>query len=206
MPAIRSSHSSELATSLTVGLGAIPGSARVEGCPPVEELPPGLYQELVTEALRRRLAGMGDADFVTRRVDRGVTAEVLAHHVGRSVEALLDLVGDEHRVEVTNQLLDLAAELVPGSRDGLDQVGPGPVELHEVSPSPTAGIRYLRPQVPLGRTDLLINARGEPSLAPRSAPSSPLRTMSTCCAPSSSGTGCASWSSRSRSWAGGACG
>jgi len=137
----------------------------MEGCPPVEELPPGLYQELVTEALRRRLAGMGDADFVTQRVDRGITAEVLARHVGRSVEALLDLVGDEHRVEVTNQLLDLAAELVPGSRDGLDQVGPGPTELHEVTPPPTAGIRYLRPQVPLGRTDLLINARGEPSLA-----------------------------------------
>lgn len=131
----------------------------------MEELPPGLYQELMTEALRRRLAGMDEADFVTRRVDRGVTAEVLARHVGRSVEALLDLVGDEHRVDVTNQLLDLAAELVPGSRDGLDQVGPGPAELHEVTPPPTAGIRYLRPQVPLGRTDLLINARGEPSLA-----------------------------------------
>lgn len=51
----------------------------------MEELPPGLYQELVTEALRRRLAGMGDAGFVTQRVDRGVTAEVLARHVGRSV-------------------------------------------------------------------------------------------------------------------------
>ncbi|MBW3650393.1 MAG: DUF3427 domain-containing protein [Actinobacteria bacterium] len=108
---------------------------------------------------------MAGAEFVTRRVDRGVTAEVLARHVGRSVEALLDLVGDEHRVEVTNQLLDLAAELVPASRDGLDHVGSGPVELHEVTPPPTAGIRYLRPQVPLGRTDLLINARGEPSLA-----------------------------------------
>lgn len=129
------------------------------------DLPPGLYQELLTEALRRRLATMDEADVVTKRVDRGVTAEILARHVGRSVEALLGLVGDEHRVGVTNKLLDLAAELVPASRDGLARVEPGPVELHEIAPPTTAGIRYLRPQVPLGRTDLLINARGEPSLA-----------------------------------------
>lgn len=88
---MRPSQSSEAATSVTVGLGAEPGSARVEGCPPVEQLPPGLHQELVTEARRRRLPRAG------RRRFRGAAGRKSVAHPLRALHEVAGMEGRERR-------------------------------------------------------------------------------------------------------------
>lgn len=129
----------------------------------MEELAPGLYELLVTEALAERLEDLKRQGRAARkaRLDPAEAPAVLARHVGRVAERVLELVKDDQRVQAANELVRLAGQLAGGD---LVAAAIAPTMLTEVA-SPDLGVRYARPQIPLSRTDLLVNARGEPVLA-----------------------------------------
>ena len=133
------------------------------------ELGPGLYELLITEALRAQLDDLAERLPVDERpLDGGDAADRIAWHVSRQVErALLD-VSDEQRVRVG----------VTVARALLDRLG----ELTEPDPAarpiePAAVLRAVRcrnpdgspapmavPLIPLLDTTLLTHASGEPTL------------------------------------------
>ena len=132
------------------------------------DLEPGLYEELVTRRLRERIDELIAGGAVREgRVDRAEEADVLARHVGRSVGRILALVKPEQRVDAANHLLELAPpswRRVP-PRSWLTSL-PGRAAWRRSSPaSDIDAVRFVRPQIPLGRSDLLVNGRGEPALA-----------------------------------------
>jgi hypothetical protein len=121
------------------------------------DLEPGLYEELVTRRLRERIDELIAEGRRIRegRVDPAEESDVLARHVGRAVSRILTLVKPEQRVDAANHLLELAATLVPGGAGLLADVAPGPSRLEEILPiSEIDGLRFVRPQIPLGRSDL----------------------------------------------------
>ena len=132
----------------------------------MDELDAGLYEELITERIRQRigeLQGRG-LESVEEPVDQVEAPDVLARHVGETIARVLEQVTGD-RVSVANEFLTLARERARDS--GLVHlIEPGPHELEAVFPTALHERRpYRRPEIPLGRTDLLMNARGEPSLA-----------------------------------------
>ena len=129
---------------------------------------PGLYEELVTRRLRERLDELIALGRRVRegRVDAAEEPEILARHVGRTLARILALVPPEQRVAAANELLELASTLVPGAGELMSEVAPGPSRLEEILPLAALGdVVFLRPQIPLSRSDLLVNGRGEPALA-----------------------------------------
>jgi superfamily II DNA or RNA helicase/HKD family nuclease len=132
------------------------------------DMDPGLYEQLVTRRLRERLDELIALGRHIRegRIDAAEEPEVLSRHVGLAVTKILTLVPPEHRVSAANGLLQLAGTLAPGAAEVAAEIAPGPNQLEEILPaSALDGVTYLRPQIPLSRTDLLVNARGEPALA-----------------------------------------
>ena len=133
----------------------------------MHELEAGLYELLITARIRERIEalksqGVGIEEEAVPREDQ---TDLLARHVGREVASALASVRDAgERIVIANRLLELAASLT-GDTDTADLVEPGPRELEAVLPTALTAGRYVRPQIPLGRTDLLMNARGEPRLA-----------------------------------------
>lgn len=134
----------------------------------MDELLPGLYARLLTLALQEqldRLAGLG-LEHTVAVVDRAEQADLLARHLAARARGALEALDPEERVAASNRLLEMIARIGSGGAPPVDQLEPGPRELHAVLEA-LALARPLRrrPQIPLGRSDLLVNARGEPSLA-----------------------------------------
>lgn len=128
-----------------------------------EELAPGLYELLATEALAERLEELRQQGRAVReaRLDPAEAPTILARHVGRVTERVLALLKDDQRAAAANELLRLAGQL---GGDEVITAAVAPALLTEI-PSTDLGVNYVRPQIPLSRTDLLVNARGEPVLA-----------------------------------------
>ena len=119
-------------------------------------LPGGVYDELVTAGLDALLqqAGVGAQ---TDRLDPAESSEVLAAHLEKIAARVLDSLPLERRLAVANRLLQsLIGET--GRVGAEDLVVDPPKMLYSVGPV------TVRPQNPLRRADLLINARGEPAL------------------------------------------
>ena len=132
------------------------------------EMESGLYEQLVTRRLRERLDELIALGRRVRegRVDAAEEPEILARHVGRTVARILALVPTEQRVTAANELLELAATLAPGAGEMMAEIAPGPSRLEEIlAPGRLGDVAFLRPQIPLSRSDLLVNGRGEPALA-----------------------------------------
>src|ERR1700733_10087730 len=111
----------------------------------------GAYDELVTAGLDALLI-QPEITSETDPVDRAETTDVLAAHLEKVATRVLDSLPFERRLAVANAVL---ASL---SAEAGDLVAGGPRLLHSVGPAVT------RPQSPLRRADLLINARHEPAL------------------------------------------
>jgi hypothetical protein len=70
----------------------------------------GLYEQLVTEDLQRRLATIADDEVRTRPVDTGDQPHVLARHIETAVHKALAATGDpERRLAIVNALLSTLA-------------------------------------------------------------------------------------------------
>ena len=133
-----------------------------------EELPEGLYDALVDARLRQRIDQLIAEGRRVReeRVDPAEQPTRLAQHLQGQVARLLESVPPDRRVEVANGIVAAARQLSAAAQDDLVEVAEGPSLLREVTPSDLDGAsRYLQPEIPLGQTDLLVNARGEPALA-----------------------------------------
>ncbi|OBB57087.1 helicase [Mycobacterium sp. 852013-51886_SCH5428379] len=133
------------------------------------ELNPGIYEVLVTEALRARLAPLERSFRPTvRPLHEAEAADRIALHLSRQIEQALATVTEDARVqvgiEVAQALIARLAEFV--NVDGYDPpIEPGEV-LHAIlehrpdgTPRPIA-----KPLIPLLDTTLLTNAPGEPGL------------------------------------------
>ncbi len=131
------------------------------------KLVPGLYDKLITDTLDRLLNGEFEPDFIERdELDSGDAHVLLARHLYREVEHSLEgLSGDAHKqVELANRVLHVVREFAGQEAD--DPVVDPPEALHAIGEPH----RHLtgesvvppRPSIPLGASDLLVNAKNEP--------------------------------------------
>jgi superfamily II DNA or RNA helicase/HKD family nuclease len=122
----------------------------------MSDLPTGLYESLLTEALMGDVEGLLHTD---APVGEAESASVLAEHVGRALVRALEALPAESRVGRANELL---AEL--GSTD---RIVAGPRQLLALARQEESGVWRLlqtRPRVPLSRPALLTNAGSDPKL------------------------------------------
>ncbi len=130
---------------------------------------PGLYEQLLTEVLRRELDSL-DArlNTISRSLRTAEAADRIALHLSRCIQRTLESVGDSDRVqvgiEVARDLIARLAKIVDGEF-AETPVEPGTV-LHAIlerrpdgTPQPIA-----EPLIPLLDATLLTNAPGEPGL------------------------------------------
>lgn len=144
---------------------------------PGASLAPGLYERLVTRALKAELdalAAAGAAVAHTEPLDAEEAHAALARHiecvVARALRGLSSTDREAHQAEIANRIVALLsgdAGLKGAVHDG-DAVALPLEELHDVravSGDPAIDRDVPRPLVPLSAADLLVNARGEPALA-----------------------------------------
>ena len=122
----------------------------------VRRLEEGVYEELVTAGLAA-LIGLADVEVQFAQVDPAEGPELLAGHLEKVAARVLAGLLPDRRLEVVN---DILAQLMVATARATaeDLVDTGPRLLLAVGGNPP------RPQNPLRRADLLINARHEPAL------------------------------------------
>ncbi len=137
---------------------------------PSKELPPGLYDDLITVALGQLVEGLGESSRA-QRVELGSDAAPrrLAEHVGEVVSMVLASLDDEGRAEtgvaLVQDLLAVLSHHAPETLDDLHVARP-PAVLTAVEPrQPDGSYRQIeRPLTSLHDTTLLVNAPGEPTI------------------------------------------
>jgi superfamily II DNA or RNA helicase len=130
-------------------------------------LPPGLYEQLLTQALRRRLP--------QDRSDYGVLTDdayqLLTRYVADALDRALRVPGLElaARVALCNRLLDAIESNGPTGAVVAGDYLPSPAELLTAIRPPASGltqpIGWPRPETPLSEDALFVNAPHEPGLA-----------------------------------------
>lgn len=135
----------------------------------MSDIGPGIYELLVTEELRTRLASIeGRLDKKVRPLHAAEAPDRLALHLGRHIQYSLESVAESERIrigiEVARDLIARLGQFAP-SDSSQTPAEPGEV-LHAIhrrqpdgSPEPIA-----EPLIPLLDTTLLTNAPGEPGL------------------------------------------
>lgn len=127
---------------------------------------PGLYEQLVTRGLARRLKALDPGLHASlRHVDPAEAPHVLTRHLSQAlVRALASLKEGPQATEAVNAvLLDLLERVRKGAVDHDDLVDEELRELLAVVRTSAVGtpLPPERPAIPLTATDLLVNARGE---------------------------------------------
>ncbi|MDO8794035.1 MAG: DEAD/DEAH box helicase family protein, partial [Vicinamibacterales bacterium] len=156
-----------------------PVSWRVSPMPDQDDdLPFGLYERLITASLKARLLQFDPtaARVVRESVDPAEAHATLARHVeGLLASALKDLPQEGRaakQAELANEIIRLLTG--PATPKGVaydshaDVVEIPPEQLRSIQPNSgglAAAPDVVAPLVPLSASDLLVNARGEPSLA-----------------------------------------
>lgn len=134
------------------------------------DLADGLYEQLVTAGLARRLAGHGDLAQV-RHLDQLEAPEVLAAHLAALTRrALRSMRGDDRlaaQIELVNRLAAVLADVLPDAAEPDDLVATSRELLLAVTRSrtPTGEPTFpARPETPLSASALLVNGHGQPSV------------------------------------------
>src|SRR5690554_179163 len=130
-------------------------------------LAPGLYERLITEALAQTLKSL-DPELVTQQgLDAGDAHVLLARHIFQEVErSLADIKTDAPRqLELVNRVLAVVREYAKSDTGGGEVRAPAEA-LRGIAAADAriSGKAYLppRPSIPLGASDLLVNAKNEP--------------------------------------------
>lgn len=132
------------------------------------DIPQGIYEELMTEQLHRRLQALDPTLLSRESLDPGDAHEILARHIGRLARrALAAARGDDtaalvRQVELANQMARAIAALHTPTNDG-DLVAASHDLLRAIAdrPSVPAPVRFpARPEIPLTTSALLVNGRG----------------------------------------------
>jgi superfamily II DNA or RNA helicase/HKD family nuclease len=132
------------------------------------DLPSGLYEVLVNEALAAGLSGLDQRLIERRRLRPADAADRIAQHLARQIARALDAVPENDRVaigvEVARRLLGELGAQVPQ----IDAASEAPIEsgdvLHAIGDwRPDGSVRKpVHPLIPLLDTTLLTNSPGEP--------------------------------------------
>lgn len=129
---------------------------------------PGLYEQLITEALRAELESLDERLRPSRGLHTAEAADRIAQHLSRRIQRTLESVRDADRVrvgiEVARDLIARLATIVEAEADEAP-VAPGEV-LHAILRRRPDGTpqSIAEPLIPLLDTTLLTNAPGEPGL------------------------------------------
>lgn len=136
--------------------------------PGPSELPPGLYESLITEGLERRLSTLDDRLLERVAIHRAEAPSRFALHLGRLIENVIAAVPDADRVEVgmvvARDLIAQLDRLIESADLDLEQlVEPGQVLRSITTLRPDGSPKPIdSPLIPLLDTTLLTNAPGEP--------------------------------------------
>jgi len=137
--------------------------------PDQDDLPFGLYERLLTASLKARLLQFDPSTIrvSTTSLDPAEAHATLARYVQDAVAKALRGIPHEDRLakqaDVANEIIRLL-----GEGAAIDQIGIPPEQLRSIQPitrAPALDRAPVTPLVPLSASDLLVNARGEPSLA-----------------------------------------
>jgi superfamily II DNA or RNA helicase len=137
----------------------------------VPRLPPGLYDLPITNEIERELQQLYASNLAadTPELDSADSNLAFARHLANIVRQALADVKPEERVarqaEIVNELLDTLA-LQSSGVDRDDHLALPPRRLASVHriDALKGSTRASDPLIPLGQSDLLVNARGEPSV------------------------------------------
>jgi len=148
-----------------------------------DDLPFGLYERLITASLKARLLQFDSAatKVSTQSVDPAEAHATVARHIEDVIARALRGIPHEDRLAkqaaVANEIIRLLggpAEAGQGTNTGAGpHIGTDPIEvpleqlrsIQPISGTPVLDRELIAPLVPLSASDLLVNARGEPSLA-----------------------------------------
>lgn len=130
-------------------------------------LPPGLYEQVLTEGFEEQLRKAEDLAAAISKLDPDEAHLFLGQHLYRLLQSALQAYPQADRLQrqlaLSNQILGLLASEFPGDFSREDFVTQQLLEalfpqrsagLHQAEPPP-------RPGVPLSQSELLVNARGE---------------------------------------------
>ncbi|MEU5183791.1 DUF3427 domain-containing protein [Streptomyces longwoodensis] len=125
----------------------------------------GLYEQLITLRFEQQLKELSQLGW--RPVDMPVGPEsvphVLARHVSKTVQRVLQSLPAEDRVHAANHILESISTL-EGAQEWVDLIAEGPRQLLALTRQEAPGVFAVRPGIPLSETALLTNAPDDPSL------------------------------------------
>jgi superfamily II DNA or RNA helicase/HKD family nuclease len=132
----------------------------------------GLYEAAITPGLERLLARLGDTrEPRTRGIEAADTDLVVAHHLVPLIRRAVAGQPTEQRVvnavALANDVVGVLNEHSPQAVDGDDAIAEVAEVLLSITPAaelPGQVTELPRPTTPLSESDLLTNARGEPSI------------------------------------------
>jgi len=134
------------------------------------KLPDGLYDQLITQAVERELTELDPSRRAAVEQLDGADAYVpLARHIAAIVREALRGVPAEERparqAEVCNEIVRTLAGALPRAVDDDDLVAAPPRKLAAIYRfDALKETRPRAPEIPLGQSDLLVNARDEPRI------------------------------------------
>ena len=136
----------------------------------MSKLPDGLYDLLITQAIQQEIARFGQhrrAD--VEPLEPADSHLLLARHIAAVVRNALRGIPEDERVarqtQITNELLQAMATALPREVANDDYVAAPPRRLAAVYPiHALKSRRPAAPEIPLGQSDLLVNARDEPRI------------------------------------------
>ncbi len=132
-----------------------------------EQLPPGLYDAIITERLDAAIAGLEALRAEIGALDAGTSHLYFAQHLKRELEAALREFPEGERVgrqlELSNRIIALLAAEFPGHYSDEDHLTQRLLRaLYRANPSALAPTKApQRPGIPLSQSELLVNARQE---------------------------------------------
>lgn len=125
-------------------------------------LPDGLYENVLSRGLRRRLQAVTDRETTTQKTDDADAPDVLTRHISDALRSRLREVKPEERVRLIESIADLLHDDNLRYEQPLEQltslVPPASVGAKRIDPT-------RRPATPLSDAALLTNAPGEPGMA-----------------------------------------
>ncbi len=131
-----------------------------------DDLPFGLYERLITVELRSRLFRLDPAHarIVAKKVDDAEVPGTLARHLEGAIARALRELPEGSRLGATNEIIRSLGDAFRETEEIVD-----PAEelrsIQQLTPGLGDTKALTAPLVPLSASDLLVNARGEPSLA-----------------------------------------
>ncbi|BCO09894.1 restriction endonuclease [Desulfolithobacter dissulfuricans] len=128
---------------------------------------PGLYEQLITEALQEELDQLHSRfEIIQSRIDAGESHSVLAQFMEKFLESLLSQAKGPNKInaqiEICNKLIRLAARELENISDGWPQIrqsGKRLLQIHD-----PAFARHPKPETPLSVSSLLTATSGDPTL------------------------------------------